>query len=67
MNHIPLFPPDPFPASRTRCGPGAQRTEPTSPLASVAEHGNVTPSPARRALQDAATPEHISLENHRHA
>ena len=57
----------PFSTSRTRGGPWAQHTGSTSPAAPASEHENVTPSRACHAVQGIPTPQHTSLENHRHA
>ena len=41
----------------------AQHTRPTGPPAPASEHGNITPCPACRAMQDPPPSEHIILEN----
>ena len=53
----------PFPTGQTRGGPGAGNTGPSTPPAPAGEQGNVTPSPARRAVRGTPTPERFSPEN----
>ena len=60
--HRPLFPPDlPFPQARHEVDQGVQPDTP-DPRARWRTR-NITPSPARRAMRDPPTSEHMILEN----